>query len=687
MKKDAEKWPYSDLAKMEVVAYGCHRKLHEELSQLFAKDGIESFQLIEYFFLEAIQRSSNNEPSTVFFPFIRWLFEEQSFLLTMPADYLLSPIPRTSNLRTQIEMETHTGVVRPRRYMLPFTAALVGKNCLRNWRKRNQQRNASFKKWFKIYSVDDWKRHVLPNSDLNKKLRDIIDVEYQLVGSLWEHSTQVVNTVVGGYPIASNAIMYGYFVIVWPEPKSTPNRDSDAGWGGIKYENIVNLLDKHSKDSYVPTLALLHNSIAEDKVYKTITEVEEKNGSAAGIASFIRTLPIANWPPDSEDVIERGIARLWRNRLGLLDGLGGEYSLKEVKDTLLVRKYNVASPGMVDQIRKIIQRAPHLNQPKERDKLPTALIYGEAGAGKDTLAQLIPLFTAPNWKVEAKPGEIDKNPQGYFGTKPNVINMSALKPNMVFGPLFLGMTIPEAQFEIPSILLQSRKKEGEQEAGVFILDELNSLDVDLQGVLLRVLENGEVRPLFGIEAEHVKHLVVGIVNEDPEILTKESETKKLEEIKDFTGEFLGGVLYESFIKGRRLRPDLFYRLSRGLYLKLPPLRERREDIPIIFYFTCLSAVLEELKNGGSGSYMPEDVYVELKAYESLMHPSLDWWGNVRQLQAVATKVAIEAVKCYENDKDKDRLGFVRVSDQTVRGVLATEFPKIFPETPGQKNHN
>ena len=98
--------------------------------------------------------------------------------------------------------------------------------------------------------------------------------------------------------------------------------------------------------------------------------------------------------------------------------------------------------------------------------------------------------------------------------------MSALKPNMLFGPLFLGMIISEPQFQIPSILLQSGEREGEQNAaGVFILDELNSLDVDLQGVLLRVLENGEVRPLFGIEAKHIAHLIVGIVNENPDILT------------------------------------------------------------------------------------------------------------------------------------------------------------------------
>jgi len=689
MVKGTGKWAYSDLAKMEVVAYGCHRKLNDELSQLFADEGIETFQLVEYFFLEPVYRNGNERPVSLFFPFIRRLFDQSPFRISGQNSLDGGLVPRTKELRKRIEQEEHEGRMEPRQYLLPFDSSVAGQKCFKLWTECTKETRIDPEYWFEIYSDTAWKKHEDKVICSPKDIREMYRIEFDLVGKWWMNCAHAVNTVVGGYPIASNGIMYGYFVIVWPEPKGTLNQNQQPDWGNIKYEDIVDLFDKHSKDSYVPTLALLHNSIAEDRVYYAIKEVEDNERPAKEIPPLIRNLPIVGWPLAAEDVIERGIASLWQNRIGLLSRLEGEDTLKQMKDTLLFRKYNVASPGMVKQIQEIIQRAPHLHRPKEEgDNLPTALVYGEAGSGKDTMAQLIPLFTAPYWEVEKKTDSKEKSRQGYFGSKPHIINMSALKPNMLFGPLFLGMTISDPRFQIPSILLQSGEGEGKHNAtGVFILDELNSLDADLQGVLLRVLENGEVRPLFGIEAKHVAHLIIGIVNENPKILTKESETKKLEQIKDFTGEFLGSTLYEFFIKGRRLRPDLFYRLSRGLYLELPPLRDRREDIPILFYFECRNAVLQELKNGRSDSYMPKDVYVELKAYESLMHPSLDWSGNVRQLQALATQVAIEAVKSYESSKDKQQLGFVRVSDKTVREVLAEESPKIFPETPDQKNHN
>ena len=396
MKKKMEDWPYSDLAKMEVVAYGCHRKLNDELSQLFAEKGIEAFQLVEYFFLEPACRNSKRQPDTLFFPFIRRLFDESPFRFSGQKSVNVGLQPRTRELRRKIEEEKRGDKQQPRRYLLPFSESIVGRRLFKIWHNNTQGTKISPEEWFEIYSEADWHRHEQLVIHASKDIREMYRIEFDLVGKWWMNCAHAVGTVVGGYPLSSNGILYGYFVTVWPEPKSNANQNQGSGWGGIEYKDIVDLFDKHSKDSYVPTLALLHNSIAEDRVYNAIKQVEDNKRTAEGIPEFINKLPIGNWPLDAEDVIERGIARLWQNRLGLLSRLESEDRLKQVKDTLLFRKYNVASPGMVEQIREIIQRAPHLHRPKEEgDNLPTALVYGEAGAGKDTMAQLIPLFTGP----------------------------------------------------------------------------------------------------------------------------------------------------------------------------------------------------------------------------------------------------------------------------------------------------
>ncbi|GAH57671.1 unnamed protein product, partial [marine sediment metagenome] len=268
----------------------------------------------------------------------------------------------------------------------------------------------------------------------------------------------------------------------------------------------------------MPTLTLLHNSIWEDRFYKAI-----KKNNNEDLIKEIDALPIGRWSQNTQNLLEHGLAVLWRKRKELLKQPNG---IEAVKDTLLFRRYNIASPGMVKQIQKIIQRAPHFCQPDNGSKLPAALVYGEAGAGKDTMARLIQLFTLPAWKTDENNSDTTSS-LGYFGLKPHTINMSALKPNSLFGPLFQGINVSDPRLNVPSILTLYKNPNGNDSInnnGVFIFDELNSLDIDLQGILLRILENGEVTPLFDIKSLHVGHLVIGVVNEDPEILMHENET-------------------------------------------------------------------------------------------------------------------------------------------------------------------
>ncbi len=89
---------------------------------------------------------------------------------------------------------------------------------------------------------------------------------------------------------------------------------------------------------------------------------------------------------------------------------------------------------MVEQIREIMEKGSRLTQPARLDaSLPCALVFGEAGSGKETMARLIPLFT-PFFTHESTPSD----ELGYFGAELRVVNLAALKPNALVGPLLLG---------------------------------------------------------------------------------------------------------------------------------------------------------------------------------------------------------------------------------------------------------
>ncbi|HEX8535833.1 MAG TPA: sigma 54-interacting transcriptional regulator, partial [Cystobacter sp.] len=134
--------------------------------------------------------------------------------------------------------------------------------------------------------------------------------------------------------------------------------------------------------------------------------------------------------------------------------------------------------------------------------------------------------------------------------------------------------------------------------GTIFLDELGELRLDLQPKLLRVLENREVRRVGGNDVLSVDCRVIAATNRD---LVKE-------------------------IAAGHFREDLFFRLS-VIHLQLPPLRERREDIPLI-----LSRALadpEVLARHGRKHISAESLAL-LMAYP--------WPGNVRELVNVLSHV-------------------------------------------------
>jgi transcriptional regulator with GAF, ATPase, and Fis domain len=128
--------------------------------------------------------------------------------------------------------------------------------------------------------------------------------------------------------------------------------------------------------------------------------------------------------------------------------------------------------------------------------------------------------------------------------------------------------------------------------GTLLLDEIGELPIDLQPKLLRVLQDGEVRPVGGSSARKVDVRVVAATNRDLEKACREG----------------------------RFRQDLYYRLA-VVEVVVPPLRERLDDLPLL--------VAHFVKRIASEMGRPEPS-VEPSALAALAQQR--WPGNVRELE-------------------------------------------------------
>jgi DNA-binding NtrC family response regulator len=137
------------------------------------------------------------------------------------------------------------------------------------------------------------------------------------------------------------------------------------------------------------------------------------------------------------------------------------------------------------------------------------------------------------------------------------------------------------------------------EPGTLFLDEVADLPIDLQPKLLRFLEASEVHPLGEPRPIHVNVRVIAATNAD-----------------------LGAR-----IKERLFREDLFYRLN-TIQIEIPPLRQRREEIPRLAQ-TLLAAHCEEFRKGSIR--LSDDTIDRLLAH--------DWPGNIRELSNEMRRIA------------------------------------------------
>ncbi len=199
----------------------------------------------------------------------------------------------------------------------------------------------------------------------------------------------------------------------------------------------------------------------------------------------------------------------------------------------------------------------------------TVLIMGESGTGKELVAELIHQNSPRS-----------ENPFV-------VVDCSAIPPSLIESTLFghVKGAFTDAHAD--------RKGKFEQaDSGTIFLDEVGELPIDVQMKLLRVLQERKIEPVGSNETRPVNVRIIAATN------------RKL----------------DTAISQKTFRDDLYYRLN-VVPISLPPLRERKEDIPeLIDLFTSRFAQEYQLPKIGISS----ETIMKLIEYE--------WPGNVRELE-------------------------------------------------------
>ncbi|MFC1827365.1 sigma-54-dependent transcriptional regulator [Thermodesulfobacteriota bacterium] len=196
----------------------------------------------------------------------------------------------------------------------------------------------------------------------------------------------------------------------------------------------------------------------------------------------------------------------------------------------------------------------------------TVLVTGESGTGKEVLARLV------HQHSPRKEGPMV------------AVNCTAIPDNLIESELF-----GHVKGAFTGAIANRKGRFQAAAQGTLFLDEIGELKMDMQAKLLRAIQEREVEPVGSDRTEKIDVRIIAATNKD---LSEE-------------------------VSNMRFREDLFYRLS-VIPLHIPPLRERREDIPAL-------ANLFLKKHGA-----PRGVKFSTKVMSAMN--KYDWPGNIRELQ-------------------------------------------------------
>ena len=251
----------------------------------------------------------------------------------------------------------------------------------------------------------------------------------------------------------------------------------------------------------------------------------------------------------------------------LLERVSGHLKLKTENRTLREKVKSKLGFGSIvgrapemEKLYRMIGKAAHSSHP--------VLILGESGTGKEMVARAIH-FSGP------------------FHDKPFIpVDCGSLVPTLIESELFgyvKGAFTGAVQSRDGLLAIA--------EGGTVFLDEVGELPVDLQAKLLRAIQEREIRPVGSTKRITINVRILAATNRD----------------------------LEQAVAQGTFRRDLYFRLN-VLSLKIPPLRDRRQDIPLL-----TSYFMERLsRSAGHERTLSDEAMKALLAY--------DWPGNVRELE-------------------------------------------------------
>jgi transcriptional regulator with GAF, ATPase, and Fis domain len=227
------------------------------------------------------------------------------------------------------------------------------------------------------------------------------------------------------------------------------------------------------------------------------------------------------------------------------------------------------SPTMIELYKEIARVAPSRS---------TVLIMGESGTGKELVARAIHKHST-------------RAQQPFVA-----VNCGALTETLLEAELF-----GHVRGSFTGAVTDRKGLWEEAGNGTLFLDEVGDTSPAMQVKLLRALQEGEIRRVGASRTVHVNARVVAATNRE----------------------------LEREVKAGTFREDLFYRLS-VVALQVPPLRERRSDIPLL----AERFLLKASEGVGRRLHFKESALALLAAY--------DWPGNVRELENTVERAALRA---------------------------------------------